>query len=65
MTKDACTKEKPNEDNMQLRTKWPSYFLCSTLYRYLLSYLYIFLYISIYNLIYNAVKLCLYKEQLI
>ena len=62
MTKDACTKEKPNEDNLQLRTQWPFYFMCSTLYRSLLSYLYIFLYISIYHLIYNAVKQCLNKE---
>ena len=62
MTKDACTKEKHNENNMPLWMKRPSYFLCSSLYKYLLSYLYIFIYISIYNLIYNVVELCFYKE---
>ena len=43
MTKDGCTKEKHNENDMTLRTKRSSYFLCSSLYKYLLSYLYIFI----------------------
>ena len=39
-----------------------SFYICFSLYKYILAYLYSFIYISIYILIYNYVKLCLYKE---
>ena len=38
------------------------FYICSSLYKDILSHLYSFIYISIYILIYNYVELCLYKE---
>ena len=43
MTKDDCTKEKHNENDMTLGTKHSSFSFCSSCYKYLLSYLYIFI----------------------